>query len=348
MNINNNIDYKRNCLSLIRYIAAINVLWFHMVTHLLLQMPSWINSIFGYFRGVPLFFAISGFTIYLSLSKDCSYKTYFKKRFFRIYPELWLSILVSIISIFLLYSNVRNINGVFVLTGFSATQGTILQFYTPDLLRGYGVGTPNGSLWTICTLIQFYFLAIFIYRFFNKKKIYWWITLFLTSIGMGVVYLFLQNNIPELLFKLLDQLVFRYLWIFVLGMITAKYKDKIIPFIKKIWPLLLIVSVFFYLTKIDIDIPYPFFHSSFMIIGLIGFSYAIPKLSLNKDFTYGIYLYHMIVINVFVQLSIVKKYWLIPIVFLSTFVLAYISYLFSILIKKCFEKSRSKYLDKKI
>ena len=30
-----------------------------------------------------------------------------------------------------------------------STQMTAFQFYTGDWLRSYGVGTPNGALWTI-------------------------------------------------------------------------------------------------------------------------------------------------------------------------------------------------------
>ena len=37
-------------------------------------------------------------------------------------------------------------------------QSSIFQFWTPNFLRGYGCGTPNGSLWTIGILIQFYII----------------------------------------------------------------------------------------------------------------------------------------------------------------------------------------------
>ena len=37
-------------------------------------------------------------------------------------------------------------------------QITIFQYYTPNLLRNFGVGTPNGSLWTIPVELEFYIL----------------------------------------------------------------------------------------------------------------------------------------------------------------------------------------------
>lgn len=57
---------------------------------------------------------------------------------------------------------------------FTIGQATIFQFWTPDFLRGYGVGCPNGALWTISIFIQFYFCVFFIYKWLNKRNIYLW------------------------------------------------------------------------------------------------------------------------------------------------------------------------------
>jgi peptidoglycan/LPS O-acetylase OafA/YrhL len=39
-----------------------------------------------------------------------------------------------------------------------------------------------------------------------------------------------------------------------------------------------------------------------------GFAYAFPKLNIRIDISYGIYLYHMVVINVFVQLGLTDRF----------------------------------------
>lgn len=52
-----------NCLSLIRIIAALQVVFGHMLEHLQLPMDSTVAHATYFFRGVPIFFVISGFLI---------------------------------------------------------------------------------------------------------------------------------------------------------------------------------------------------------------------------------------------------------------------------------------------
>lgn len=117
-----------------------------------------IREILYYSLGVPTFFFISGFLIWISLMKQTTVRKYFYNRFLRIYPELWVGVSVEIITIIILYRGIDWIR----LAMFAITQGTVLQFWTPEFLRGYGCGTPNGTLWTICITIQFYILVWFI------------------------------------------------------------------------------------------------------------------------------------------------------------------------------------------
>ena len=93
------------------------------------------------------------------------------KRFWRIYPELWVAVAVEIIVLLLLYRQPINWPQMGL---FTFGQATIFQFWTPDFLRGYGCGTPNGALWTITVLIQFYFCAYLIYKWLHNKKFFVW------------------------------------------------------------------------------------------------------------------------------------------------------------------------------
>ena len=96
---------------------------------------------------------LSGFLIWKSLENTPDFKRYFSKRILRLYPELWVCLFVEILSIVLFYKEYVPISDYML---FTFTQGTIFQFWTPDSLRGYGCGTPNGSLWTITVIVQFY------------------------------------------------------------------------------------------------------------------------------------------------------------------------------------------------
>ena len=69
-----NVNNTNNCLSLIRLLAAIQVIFFHLVTHLHISIHPIVDSIATYFRGVPIFFILSGFLIWFSIERSSNYK----------------------------------------------------------------------------------------------------------------------------------------------------------------------------------------------------------------------------------------------------------------------------------
>ncbi len=328
-------DYRRNSLQLVKYLAAFSVMWGHMVAHYGLNVPEWINRAVSFFSGVPLFFAISGFTIWLSLERDSGIRRYFTNRFFRVYPELWLGVFVSVLSIIILYPPVRSsLAGAGYLASFTVTQGSFFQFWTPGILRGFGVGTPNGSLWTICTLIQFYLIAILFYRFIKNRKIYWWFIFAGISVGANLLKPVLKNVLPETVYKLYLQLLPVYFWIFCAGMFIARYRERIVPFLAKFWWGFLALAAVLHLTRWDLTFSYPFFTTLLLITGMTGFAYALPGVGTGFDLTYGIYIYHMIVVNIFVHTGITGTYWLLPVTVAITALCAAGSTAFGKLIRK--------------
>ena len=80
---------QKNCLNTVRFLAAFQVMYWHAVNHFEITMPEGINLVINFFMGVPLFFMISGFLIWFSIKRSNGYLSYVKKRFWRIYPELW-------------------------------------------------------------------------------------------------------------------------------------------------------------------------------------------------------------------------------------------------------------------
>ncbi len=166
-----NIDFKKNSLNLFRLLAAIEVLYGHALKHLGLPDVPVFGDVVKFFYGVPIFFTLSGFLIWLSIGRSNTFADYAKKRFWRIYPELWVAVAVEIIVLLALYHQPIEWPK---LSLFVIGQATIFQFWTPDFLRGYGCGCPNGALWSITVLIQFYFFAYFLYIWLNKRKLAVW------------------------------------------------------------------------------------------------------------------------------------------------------------------------------
>lgn len=314
---------NNNCLSLIRLIAALQVILGHLLIHFQLPGNVYLNKAIYFFRGVPIFFAISGYLIWFSIIRSKNYSQYIKKRFLRIYPELWVAVIIEIVVLMVLYNGWK-LKDIIL---FAIGQGTIFQFWTPDSLRGYGVGTPNGALWTIGVMIQFYIVAWIFFKLLRKRKIFTWIIGFAISFVISLLGEYLFTNVIkiELLAKLYDQTFIKYLWLFYIGMFFANFNDLVLPVLKKFWYLFLLAAVFFFISGWDLFSGYYLFWSLFLVSGLIGFAYRFPKFNIKYDISYGLFLYHMTVVNVFVSFSLTGKWlYIIPVILISA-VLALLS-----------------------
>ncbi|HEX7952950.1 MAG TPA: acyltransferase, partial [Burkholderiales bacterium] len=151
-------EFKINNFDLLRIFAASQVMVCHTVLHLSPAVSPWLMKLVYAFPGVPIFFVISGFLISASYERSASLKSYCRNRMLRIFPGLWCCVLSTVV--------------VATLCGFSfldrkAVVWIIGQFagaiYTPGFLKNFGVGSYNGSLWTIPVELQFYFLLPALY-----------------------------------------------------------------------------------------------------------------------------------------------------------------------------------------
>jgi peptidoglycan/LPS O-acetylase OafA/YrhL len=233
-----------------------------------------------------------------------------------------VAVLIEVVVMLVLY-DCRNIRDLLL---FIFAQATIFQFWTPNSLRGYGCGTPNGVLWTICVTVQFYFIVWFLYKLLHGKKVIFWLLAWLlmiviSVIGNGVLQLFA----PDVMVKLFAQSFIRYLWLFCIGCFLAEFKEQLLEDVKRFWWVLLFVSGMLFVTDFDIYAGYSLFRCVFLVMGVIGFSYEYPKLNIKKDISYGIYLYHMTVVNAMIACGIVGKAAYIGIVIDVSCVLAWLS-----------------------
>ena len=229
---------QKNNFGILRFIAALQVASFHGYTHFEIEGKSMFidflfQKIFIYFPGVPIFFAISGFLIFSSYNRRQDLGIYFENRFFRLYPGLWVSFLLTLVILssfhILKFENIFHSSTIIWMIG----QITCFQFYTPDLLRGYGLGNPNGSLWTIAVELQFYVFVPILFKFFSKVKIeknLILIILIILSIAINLlVGHFVESN--SLLGKLAGVTLFPYLFYFLLGALVFLNFNTLFKFI---------------------------------------------------------------------------------------------------------------------
>ena len=160
---------KRNrTLDVFRTVAILSVLIYHF--YVLDHYPYQGNKVLNRFLGiggelgVTLFFIISGFGIFSSLSKmesaqeSAGVKDFLKKRFFRILPQYYACLIILL----LITSEAQYINkkGMFDV----ATHLLFIHNWFPS-----AHGSINGVLWSMGTIFQFYFIAVFLYRGIRKK-----------------------------------------------------------------------------------------------------------------------------------------------------------------------------------
>ncbi|MBE6013778.1 MAG: acyltransferase [Lachnospiraceae bacterium] len=296
------INVDDNCFDYMRIICAITIFLGHFITHFDYQSVL-LNNIAYFIRGVPVFFCLSGFFCTRSIEKY-GRKEFLKKRFFRLYPALWVCIIINTIIIVFTYSVSPSIKDGIV---YGVTQLTFFQFYTGDWLRGYGVGAPNGALWTISTEIQFY-LVLIIFAFAMKKwSIKVWTAIIALTAMVSWVFGQYENLFPEIVNKCMRVSVVPFLYIFLFGMMCYEHRETLIPIFLYIRiPALLVYLVWNFLPEnfksFAGGVRYNIITTLLLMICVISFGFSFGKHRVKREWSYHFYLYHMVVINFFVQM----------------------------------------------
>lgn len=335
---NSQIFYQNN-FNLIRLFAAAQVAHYHLISIYQLDLVEphrLLVKFFGLFPGVPIFFFISGFLISKSWESSHSWKDYAVKRFARIEPALFVSILFAILLTYFsgyFSTSSPSINDLFTLI---LAKTTFVQFYNPDYLRGYGDGVLNGSIWTICVEIQFYIILplcyLFVFRNSKKLLIGFFLLFILISLVVGQ---YKAANYHSITSKFLTVTFLPWYYMFLLGVIVQKY----FAFFYRLLAgrLLLLLPIYFLACYIggifNADFGNTFNPLLFFVLAMLIFSaaYSYPntagRLLKDTDISYGVYLYHMPIINFFLYLHYPKTYTMgFVILFLTAFT-SFISWL---------------------
>ncbi len=303
-----------NNFNLIRLTAALQVLVVHMCNHL--KFEGVLISTIKMFPGVPIFFFVSGFLIsaaYERNGKDGSAK-FFINRILRIYPALLLCVAFSTIAVLMtgyLQTQVFSLGHfLFWMLG----QSSFLQFYNPDFMRGFGVGVLNGALWTITVELQFYILMPILFVMASRYRILFFSLMFI-SIFVNLFILF-YNDWSDLRIKLLSVTFLPWVYIFLFGVFASQYRNQVTLFLDKFrlrWLFLLYVITMFSIGSFSQNSsnsinPISVLLLACCIFKIIKINIHLPKTARTfvsrNDFSYGVYLFHMPMINIIMYTGI--------------------------------------------
>jgi len=319
---------RQNNFDLIRLLAAAQVVLAHAIGHtgLVHQLPPWGKSVFDALMllpGVPVFFVISGFLITRSFEKNpTDLEGYFWRRGLRIFPGLWVCLAVTLVA--LGFFGFLGTDFVFSKTfaAWLAGQLSFAQFYNPDHFREFGIGVANGALWTITVELQFYAFVPLLCGVARRAGRAASVLNGAMFLGSFAAYCVMDHQVngpggftgAPIAFKLLHVTLAPHLWMFMLGMFLHRNFETLRARIEGrfAWyfaAYLLLVAAQHTLIPFRSTAFYLGYLPSRALLALAVISAAFSARSLSTkllrgmDLSYGTYLYHSVVINVFVELG---------------------------------------------
>jgi len=265
------------------------------------------SRVFNPELAVQGFFVISGFLIFMSYANSSSLREYFVKRVRRLYPAyvftiFLFAVLLSVFSsldVWQYFLSAPFIKYIF-------NNLLFLNYRQPCLPGGVFEGNPlcavNGALWTIKIEVMFYIVVPLIFILtdrYHKSLIF--ISIYLASVLYHLFFTYIHVN-AELARQLPGQLMF-----FVAGGVLFSYFDQyeryryvllapsLVIFVVNHWAFSPVVYYF-----------YPLALSIIVIYVAMSLRY-LGNFGKIGDLSYGIYIYHFSIIQLFVSLGLFAR-----------------------------------------
>lgn len=302
-------DDKNNGFDILRYYAAFSVMMLHYTGYSLMLSEQAagimvkVRYVTTLFPGVVILFSMSGFLVSSSFERTKTRKEFFRRRVLRMYPELWVCTLVNLLVVCLLVPTLLDKS---ILMWLGTQIFGIAN--TPSCLKSFATGSVNGALWTIFTEVQLYVVLGIVYPVLKKKKTGFWIVFLIMLALANLVCGAVAEASGGVVAKLIERIFLPYaLWFFI-GVFCYQKRDKVLPVLKKAFRPLIV----FYVAVSFIPVSLPGYYVNILISVLlpflvIGGAYCLPKLRFRCDLTYGMFLYHWIVLNVIVHFDLMNR-----------------------------------------
>ncbi|MEC6798266.1 acyltransferase [Photobacterium sp. S4TG1] len=322
---------KNNNLNSIRLILALIVFIYHFCTLNHIQYYKYIPAKFAVYS----FFSISGFLIINSWCENRNVRKFVISRISRLYPLYFIVILSFFFVGGVLY------NGSY-LSFIQTGGGEYLKFNLfflnfihpslPELFSNNNITAVNGSLWTLKIEVMFYILVpvLFFSRKINSKILTGLFFLCSVLIGKIIAYFVFYYNLPLQINHQLPSLIAYFLMGYLV--LSSKFDIKVIII------LIPLSSIGYYYEVYSLSALYVA-----LMVYVIVFKLPVIKIPTKiGDLSFGLYVWHFPIIQLFIMFDFYKKYGLIIGVIISLLVVLILSF-FS---WHCIEKPALKYSKK--
>jgi peptidoglycan/LPS O-acetylase OafA/YrhL len=310
-------DWRVNNFDLLRLLAALQVAVVHGIG--ILKPTGYFARLLAAgldrFPGVPIFFVISGVLISKSYERSDSLRDYLRNRCLRIFPGLWVCLVVSVAVILALgVGSLGRITTPDWLLWW-AGQMSIFQNFQAAFLEPRSTGL-NRSLWTIPVELEFYIVLPALYGILRLRRRLGNMCLLAIALASLAVQLLIVNSHPSVVqaraYSLLGATLATYLWMFLVGVWIQRNWSTVRGWLfgrAHWWGLgYLILCAAARWLRVDTGGNYMSPVYLLPLAGLIvSLAMSAPQLSdrilRHHDVSYGLYLYHMLVIDLLVGLA---------------------------------------------
>ena len=295
----------------------------------LLHLPIVAFPAFNFIRngggiGVIFFFVLSGFLItYILLTEkeatgSIDLRRFFLRRILRIWPLYYLMVAFAFITPYILsFLNIGFSNDGYDPNWLMSV--CFLENYQMILTRDHPNVSPLGVTWSLCIEEHFYIIWGILLYFIKMKRLP---AVFIFCIVLASIsrYLFIRNDLPTIdILTNIDYFVFGAIPAYLLVQRKNNFEEKILS-LPVTGKMLAIVSIILYVV-LSSNISYPLQPYLEPLLFGLSFGFIICIIIPEKNpikisdwnvltrlgvYTYGMYLYHTIIINFLAQLF--KKY----------------------------------------
>lgn len=307
-------EWRVNNFDIVRLFAALQVTIIHSAMFLKPagHFAHLLTSVLQRFPGVPIFFVISGILISKSFEQSDSLRDYLRNRCLRIFPGLWVCLTANIAVVLVLgVGRLGTVTFKGWLVWWTA-QMTIFESYQASFFKPLNTGALNGPQWTIPIELEFYAFLPLLYallRLRHHRNVLPLVPVALASLALKP--LLIHSHAP--VYEILARTVAPNLWIFLLGVAMQRCWNSVrMWFVGRVhwWGVgYLTLCLVAYRLHLDVggnDINPVFLLPLAGLIVSVAMSFPLHgnNGARHQDLSYGLYLYHMLVIDLILGLAI--------------------------------------------